>query len=419
MKRRVFVKDFRGRLAISFLLLCLIIYTIYHAIGNSSESLTTVPAGRITDTQLISGSAWLFRDETLLTVPEGGLVNGIAQSGAKVGKNAELVEVWNAENVENIEERQRQLDLLNRTVAILESSLLPENTPISLADEYRQQAMTLLFEIRQAIRDGDYREISSISDDMLVMLNRYGALTSDRTALESALTQARKDRDACLVGSKTILTSGESSAYYYGRDCVDGFETIFTEAALAELTAERFSELKQTQAQIPQDKTVAGKLCYDYQWHIVAEFPSGAEQLFEQDGFYRITFPESGGMDPELICERILAGADGTVLVVFRSEVTPSNFSFLRMQTVTVTVGVTNGFYIPESAMVTLDGKSGVYVFEESTVKFHRICVIYRGDGYAIASETDDDPDHERAYLAINDLVITFGKNLYDGKVYT
>jgi len=418
MKRGIFAKELRGRLAISFLLLCLIIYTVYHALGNSAERLTTVPAGRITDTRLLSGNAWLFRDETLLTLPEEGLVNGIADSGAKVGKNAPLAEVWTSDGTENLQERQKELDLVNRAVAILEASLLPENTSLALADGYRGQATSLLFEIRRAIRDGNYREIASLGDEMLVMLNRYGALTGDRAALESALKQAKAERDAYLVGNVKTLTSGESSAYYYGRECVDGFEEIFTEAELEALTAERFSELKRAEAKTPTG-TVAGKLCYDYQWHVVAEFPTGAEALFEADTSYRITFSENGEMELALVCERILTAEDGSALVVFRSEVTPSEFEFLRTQAITVTVGVTSGFYLPDQALVTENGELGVYVFEESTVRFRRVSVLYRGDGYVIASETDPTPERESAYLALNDLVITSGKNLYDGRVYS
>jgi hypothetical protein len=200
---------------------------------------------------------------------------------------------------------------------------------------------------------------------------------------------------------------------------VDGFEEIFTEAELMELTAERFAELKSAEAKKPTGGTSAGKLCYDYQWHVVAEFPTGADSLFEVDTSYRIAFPENGGMELVLICERILEAEDGTALAVFRSEVTPLEFEFLRTQSITVTVGVTSGFYLPDAATVTVNGDLGVYVFEGSAVRFRRVSILYRGDGYVIAAETDPTPERESAYLALNDLVITSGKNLYDGRIYS
>ena len=51
-------------------------------------------------------------------------------------------------------------------------------------------------------------------------------------------------------------------------------------------------------------------------------------------------------------------------------------------------------------------------------MRFRRIEVVYRGNGYVIAALRDPDPDNEIDYLRLNDLMITSGKKLYDGKVY-
>ena len=51
-------------------------------------------------------------------------------------------------------------------------------------------------------------------------------------------------------------------------------------------------------------------------------------------------------------------------------------------------------------------------------MEFRRIAVLYEGDGYLIAAGTDPDPENDVPYLSLNDLMITSGKNLYEGKVY-
>jgi hypothetical protein len=109
--------------------------------------------------------------------------------------------------------------------------------------------------------------------------------------------------------------------------------------------------------------------------------------------------------------------------VVLRSDVTPAAFRYLRAQSVETTVGSMDGIYIPEQAYVEWNGMTGVYVFEDSTVRFRRIHVLYTGDGYLIAASEDDrvseeDSEEWIAYLALNDLMVTSGKNLYHGKVY-
>ena len=130
MKRKTFLRTYSGRIVLTFLLLCLIVYTVYHAVGNTSGSLMTTPVRRVTDTQLLGGEAWLFRNETLLTVPEAGLVNSIAKSGEKVGKNAALAEVWVGTPEAELEALQARLDSINRTVEVLENSLLPPGSSV-------------------------------------------------------------------------------------------------------------------------------------------------------------------------------------------------------------------------------------------------------------------------------------------------
>ena len=70
---------------------------------------------------------------------------------------------------------------------------------------------------------------------------------------------------------------------------------------------------------------------------------------------------------------------------------------------------------MPQSALYTVNGVEGVYIFKDSTVYFRRVEVLYRGDGYVIAAQNDDGND---AYLSGYDILITSGKDLYDGRVY-
>lgn len=418
MKRREFMREYFARMALTFLLLCLIVYTVYHAVGNSSGSLQTTPARQISDVQLLGGEAWLFRDEVLLTVSQPGLVNSVAKSGTKVGKNAPLTDVWVGTPTEELAGKQSELDRINRTVEVLESSQLPAGASVSAADGYRSDAMRTLMEIRQVIQDGDWSRISDLEDEMLVLLNRYGALTGSEELLENALTEAKEERQKLLTGERITLSNELSSAYYYGMSEVDGYESLFTEEALGELTVERFAELRAAEATAPADSFVVGKLCYGYSWHLAVDFGDGAGALFAPETEYLFRFPESGGMELSLLCERVLTGQDGSTVVIFGSEVTPLEFRFLRSQSVEITVGSNSGFYIPQQALVVQNGVTGVYVFEDSTVRFRRIAVLYEGDGYLIAAQTDGQPEHEIPYLALNDLIVTSGKNLYDGKVY-
>ena len=416
MKRRAWVREHAGRFALTLLLLCLIVYTVYHAFRGSSGSLLTSPAREITDTRLLGGEAWLFREEQLLLSDRDGLVNPIAKSGEKVAKNSALAELWHFDASTGLAERQGELDDLNRVIGLLENSLPPFGSSLSDAYGYRTDALATLAELRQSLRDGNWSAVGELEERMLVLLNRYGALTEGEEPVREALKRAKADREALFTGEVTTLYSGESSAYFYDRSCVDGMETVFTKEALTDLTVEGFAALREAKSEEIRG-CVAGKLCYRYEWHLALELTDGGADFLEEGIAYSFRFPENGGVTLQLTCEKILV--DGaTSVVVFRSNDTPTGFRYLRSQRVEITVGSVSGYYVPEQTLVHLNANDGVYVFEDSTVRFRRIEVIYRGEGYVIASKSDPAPEQELGYLGANDLVITSGKNLYDGKVY-
>jgi hypothetical protein len=295
---------------------------------------------------------------------------------------------------------------------------LPAGSTASDAQSYRSEALQVLQEMREALEDDRWTALNEMESKMLVLLNRYGALAHEDGAVEAALARAKADRDALLTGSCYTLINEQASAYYYDRSRAAGYETVFTVEALQSLTVESFAALR-AESPIEAEGFVVGKLCPSYTWYIAIPFSEGEVRFFEAGTPYTVRFPESGGRELTLTCEKLLAGEESLVgIAIFRADGGAGEVTDLRTQRVEITVGTVTGYHIPSRACVTLNGITGVYVFEESTVYFRRISVLEEGEGYVIADLNDPEPTHEIAYLSPNDLVITSGKKLYDGKVY-
>lgn len=416
-----YLKEHAGRIGLTVLLFCLIVYTVYHAVGGSAGSLNTTPVQQVTDTMLVTGEGWLFRDETILTVENGGLVNTLATGGTKVGRNTQLFEVWYPSDMtaEKLPDEQLRLDSLNRQIALLEASLLPEGTKLSAAAGYRNEAMKKLSEIREGIRSGNWTGVSDADNELLIALNRYEALLSSEDGIRQTLAVLCDQRNAMLTGEHQTVVNDSASGYYYTMDAVDGLETVFRTQELETLTGERFAQL-QSAAPLSDGGFAGGKICYGYQWYLVLTLPAELAAGLETDTAYIVKFPENRDRELRLTCTALRDAGDGSgqTLVILRSDVTPADFTFLRCQTVELTLGESTGLYIPEQAIVTLNGERGVYIFDSGTVVFRRIAADIERDGYLLALVEDPEPEKETAYLALNDLMVLSGKNLYDGKVY-
>ena len=97
MTRKAFLQKYALRFAVILAMLGLIVYTVAHAMNFNMGNVLTTPVRRITDTQITSARAYLFRNEEVLTAKETGLVDALVENGTKVGKNVSVARVWSTE----------------------------------------------------------------------------------------------------------------------------------------------------------------------------------------------------------------------------------------------------------------------------------------------------------------------------------
>ena len=415
MTRRAFLQKYFARFAVSLTLIALIVYTVYHVLSSSSGSLMTTPTRTITDRQMLRAEAYLFRNEQVLTVSREGLINDVAKSGTKLSKGVVLTEVWSdGASGDELSQKQTQLDDLNRVISILENSQLTPDVTLSQAIVYRVEALGADLAIRQAIARGDFGQLASMEDEMLTSLTRYAALTGQGDVLSKTLADLKRDRSALLTGTCTTVRNTQGSGYFYDRNEVDGYETVFDAAHLDSMTVGSFAEMIAADPVTPEQGYAVGKMVYGYDWYMAIAL-DGSRTLFEVGGVYSFTFSDNGDRTLKMTCSHLIGEKNGQCVAVFTSDEVPAGFAFLRRQSVEVMAGSSTGYYVPDSALHTVNGVEGVYIFKDSTVYFRRVEILYRGDGYVIAAPNED---RGEAYLSLYDILITSGKDLYDGRVY-
>ena len=415
MTRKGFLQKYALRIAVTLAMLGLIVYTVAHAMGFAMGNVLTTPVRRITDTQITSAQGYLFRNEEVLTTAGEGLVDTLVENGTKVGKNVSVAKVWSTDvGGDALTAAQLKLSRINRAIRILEDSQLKAGTPLSEANKYRAEYIALYREIAAATEEGRLDRIPALEEKLLVALNRYVSLVGETDETNSHLQELREEKESIIgASSATEVKSETSSGLFYDGSYVDGFESIFAATALENLTPEALHTLAESTPTISEGQTV-GKLVYGYEWYLAMELSPSVAAGFAVGREYRFTFPENDDITAKLTLEKLVRG-EGSVLAVFRCESHPNDFLFYRKQTVEITVGETEGFYIPETAIVTENGMMGVYVFEESTVRFRKAHIIWMGEGYAIAELPGEGSSTE---LRENDILIVSGKDLYEGKVY-
>ena len=150
------------------------------------------------------------------------------------------------------------------------------------------------------------------------------------------------------------------------------------------------------------------------------------EPIFRIGQSYKVSFSEAESEIP-MVLEDVYFEDGGDGYLVFSSYDLILSSELTRTQDVKVTMGSATGYRIPSDALKTVDGESGVYILVGTVVEFRRVTVDVVGNGYCIVYTYEKDraegeengtlDDEKYPYLYVNDLIITSGNDLYDGKL--
>ena len=113
----------------------------------------------------------------------------------------------------------------------------------------------------------------------------------------------------------------------------------------------------------------------------------------------------------------VTSGEDDSIVLVFSTGNVPEGFNFLRKQSVEIVQQTYTGYRVPVSSVRIIDGKQGVFVKKGNLAVFKEIEPLVEIDGYFIVAQQDKQDDDHSDKLAMYDLIITKGKNLYENKV--
>jgi hypothetical protein len=122
--------------------------------------------------------------------------------------------------------------------------------------------------------------------------------------------------------------------------------------------------------------------------------------------------------------KRVDSSTDEKKIIVMSSNSIYDNFNFSRKQNISVTSATFSGLAFPVSAVHTdFDStgasKAGVYVLDETIVKFKTFNKIMEKNGYVLCSVPDSKNISaiSNTEVSLFDCIITEGTNLYHNKV--
>jgi len=406
------INIFKSKFAIGLVFIVAVIYTVYHLISLFlSPDLKPIASGITEHNETVGGRGYIFRDETLLTSDNTGVIDYQVGDGDRVSVLQPLADVYQANG--NLSSRT-VMQTVDEYISLLEKSEIGAE-PVDLK-ALREDANNTYYNLVKMLNEGQAGELPSQIEQMMVVLNKISVLEGGQASVTETLASLRDIRSNMLSGSCMTEYSQTSGYFYY---YPDGYEEYFSSSVLNDITAEYFHELENyllsSNASVPTN--VYGKIAENSSWNFVISLPKKESDRLEIGAEYGVLFPENNNTSLSMNLEKKIEGADSDEYIcVFYCNKLPNDFDLDRAQSVQITVSTIRGIQVPRSAIVKKDGIVGVYVLRGSVVYFRCIQIIYDGIDYCLADINGED---QGGYFALgtNEMMITNGKNLFDGRV--
>ncbi|MCI8331894.1 MAG: hypothetical protein HFE78_03625 [Clostridiales bacterium] len=412
-----FLKNIAKYTITSLICLSVIAYVCYHFVVLGMNDVSIMPAEMITSEQRTEHTAYLFRNEKVLYSPNDGGVSYQYLNGEKVNRGSVVAKVYS--NSEGAALKDELVGYDNK-ISILSRSGVDEGTRFIGTKIMDQEIGRLYSLMMEKLAAGDLDFVQQKQEELNILLNKKKIVVGDVDDYEEQIAEYEQKQEDLIAGLGSAYSeiTTDSSGYFYAD--VDGYENIFTAGNIDNITLDDFDAMLDAKPEGTSSKGYSvGKMVTDFKWYIGFEVDLESMRKYTLNKTYDVVFPYNADATVSMRLERIVTkdNADRCLLILSSNEA-PSYFHYLRVQTVYLVEQSYTGYRVPIGAVRVVDKQRGVYILKGSVVRFKRIKPLAEVDGYFIVEKQNLLNNDSVAYdLGYCDLIITEGKDLYDGKI--
>ncbi|MFQ9064097.1 HlyD family efflux transporter periplasmic adaptor subunit [Eubacterium sp.] len=259
-------------------------------------------------------------------------------------------------------------------------------------------------------------KIGDTAQELDSVLVRRQLIIGEDVDLLSIIENLRDKRNSYSSFSKPdkYIKTDESGVF---SNYTDGYENIIDFDKAEETSVKEF---KSALSAVDKSKDVAdnvGKLVTSYTWYVQTLVSTDTVKNLENGDYVNIVLKDDSSKEFKA---EIVSGADVSLgqketLLVLKLNEMDADIAKLRKAEIEIRRNKYEGIKIPSEALHVVNGKKGVYVLIASQIKFREVNIIYSDDDYVLAEYDESNTNSIHLY----DKIITQGKDLKDGKVYT
>lgn len=358
----------------------------------------------------VSSEALFIRDESVVEKSPSGVTVACFQDGDKINVKGNVAMQFSSSKAAANYSKYAELTKQIKYYQTLEAQTVGQSADLETINEDIEQKVINYADGLAKNRIGDTAE------ELDSVLVRRQLIIGEDVNLLSIIENLRDQRNNYQSYSKPdryIKTdkSGVFSSY------TDGYENLIDYSKAEETTIDGFKSALKTVDKAQNVSNNIGKLVTSYTWYVQTLVSADTVKNLENGDYVNIVLKDdtSKSFKAEIVNGAEIALGQKETLLVLKLNEMDADIAKLRKAEIEIRRNTYEGIKVPSEALHVLDGKKGVYVLIASQVKFREVNVIYSDDDYVLA---EYDESNEKS-IHLYDKIITQGKDLKDGKVYT
>lgn len=401
----------RENIAIILVIILVLGYVFYKCYSVTHIELETETAALTTVYETVDAKALVIRQEHTLSKDKVGVTVPCLADGDKINAGGNVaMRFSNADDAA----KYSQYSKLKAQIEYYENLESQTVGQASSVESINDEIDLDVDEYIRALNSGSASDISQTSSAVNDCLLRRQMIIGEKVDLASIVGGLRNQLASYSVAPNNYITTKESGVF---SSYTDGYENVFDYSKIETITTEDInSALDKIQSEQIQTDNL-GKLITAYDWYFAVSVPKDQAKNLKEGSKYDVVLKDS---EDEVISVTVkynnpTDSNDDTVAVVLECDEMTAQLAALRAENIEIRFKSYEGIKAPSSALHIKDGKKGVYVLISSQVKFRQADILYSNNDYVLLSYDASASNGIRIY----DKIITQGKDLEDGKVYT
>ena len=409
MKKQNFTANKGNWLIISVVVL-IVLFVVIQFYKVTHIELKTQTATVSTVYDKVSSEALFIRDESVVEKAATGVTVPCFEDGDKINVKGNVAMQFSSSKAAANYSKYTDLTNQIKYYQTLEAQTVGQSANLETINEDIEQKV-----INYA--DGLCRnKIGDTAQELDSVLVRRQLIIGEDVDLLSIIENLRDKRNSYSSFSKPdkYIKTDESGVF---SSYTDGYENIIDFDKAEETSVKEF---KSALSAVDKSKDVAdnvGKIVTSYTWYVQTLVSTDTVKNLENGDYVNIVLKDDSSKEFKA---EIVSGADVSLgqketLLVLKLNEMDADIAKLRKAEIEIRRNEYEGIKIPSEALHVVDGKKGVYVLIASQIKFREVNIIYSDDDYVLAEYDESNTNSIHLY----DKIITQGKDLKDGKVYT